>query len=194
MKTIALLTAGGLAMMSAGAADQINNVKFLFQFASPVEATAWQIVNDDVMGGISRSTFTVASNGPALFRGELSLANNGGFASVRSQPEVKNLSRWDGFLIRVRGDGRTYKFTARTDGSFDSVLYQLSFTTKAGAWTEHRFAFTELVPTFRGRVLSEAPKFDPARTTSVGFMLADKQAGAFALEIDWIKADSTARN
>lgn len=167
-------------------AEGTNRV--LFNFAMTNAVAGWQVVNDDVMGGISRSRFVAGSNGVAVFAGEVSLENNGGFASVRSRPVGQDLSSFSEFMVRVRGDGRTYKLTARTDGGFDSVLYQLPFATKAGEWTEHRFAFTELVPTFRGRVLTDVPKFNAARFSSIGFLIADKQAGPFALEIDWIKA------
>ena len=30
-------------------------------------------------------------------------------------------------------------------------------------------------------------KLDPSKVNSVGFLLADKQAGPFKLEVDWIK-------
>ena len=45
----------------------------------------------------------------------------------------------------------------------------------------------DFVPTFRGRVLSSEPPLDPARVTSVGFLIADKQDGPFQLEVAWIK-------
>ena len=183
------MAAGWLGILSLTAAET-NTVKTLFQFTSPVAVDAWQIVNDGVMGGVSCSTFTLSTNHTALFCGVVSLDNNGGFASVRSQPEPQDLSAFNAFAIRVRGDGRIYKFTARTETGFDSVLYQTSFTTKTGEWTEHRFAFADLTPTFRGRVLADAPKFNAAKATSVGFLIADKQAGPFKLEVEWIKATS----
>ena len=46
----------------------------------------------------------------------------------------------------------------------------------------------DFVPTFRGRVLSGEPLLDPAKVTSVGFLISDKQAGPFQLEVAWIKA------
>lgn len=187
MKVRALLAAVGLGVLSLTAAET-NLVKTLFQFTSPGDIDTWQIVNDDVMGGVSRSTFTMSTNRTALFCGVVSLENNGGFASVRSQPRRQDLSVFNAFSIRVRGDGRTYKFTARTETGFDSVLYQTNFTTKAGEWTEHRFAFADLTPTFRGRVLTDAPKFNAAQAASVGFLIADKQAGPFKLEVESIKA------
>ena len=92
------------------------------------------------------------------------------------------------FVIRLRGDGRRYKFTARTETGFDTPLYQCAFVTKRGEWEEHRLAFKDFVPTFRGRILTGVPPLNPAKVTSVGFLIADKQDGAFRLEISWVKA------
>lgn len=161
--------------------------KSLFDFSTTTNTTAWQLVNDDVMGGVSTSTFSI-SNGVAVFRGELSLANNGGFASVRSLPATHELAGCEAFVIRVRGDGRRYKFTARTDRSFDSAIYQVVFATRKGEWEEHRLPMKDFVPTFRGRVLPDAPALDPAKIVSLGFLISDKQAGLFKLEVAWIKA------
>jgi monofunctional biosynthetic peptidoglycan transglycosylase len=161
--------------------------KTLFDFSTVTNASAWQIVNDDVMGGVSTSKFEV-TNGVAAFRGEVSLENNGGFASVRSLPARHDLAGCDAFWIRVRGDGRSYKFTARTARTFDSAIYQAVFKIKEGKWEELCLPLKEFVPTFRGRVLSGEPPLDPEKITSVGFLISDKQAGAFRLEIGWIKA------
>ena len=165
----------------------IASERNLFDFSTVTNAIAWQIVNDDVMGGVSSSRFGV-TNGVAVFRGELSLENNGGFASVRSLPSRHDLAGCNAFLIRVRGDGRRYKFTARTDRSFDSPIYQASFAAKQGEWEELRLPMKDFVPTLRGRVLSGQPLLDPAKVTSVGFLISDKQAGPFQLEVAWIKA------
>jgi len=165
--------------------------KILFDFATATNAAAWQIVNDDIMGGVSASKFEV-TNGVAVFRGKVSLENNGGFASVRSSPVQQNLTGLDAFVVRVRGDVRRYKFTVRTERSFDTPIYQCAFTTRRGEWEEHRLAFKDFVPTFRGRVLTHVPALDPARVTSVGFLISDKQEGSFKLEVAWIKASSHA--
>ena len=63
--------------------------------------------------------------------------SNGGSASVRSLPANHPLNGSDAFVIRVRGGGRRYKFTARTGRSFDSAIYPCAFTTKPGEWEEH---------------------------------------------------------
>jgi monofunctional biosynthetic peptidoglycan transglycosylase len=173
-----------LTMNTANAAERT-----LFDFTTTTSVPAWQIVNDDVMGGVSSSRFGV-SNGMAVFRGEVSLENNGGFASVRSLPSRHDLAGCDALLIRVRGDGRRYKFTVRTEPGFDTPIYQCAFTTKRGEWEEHRLPMKDFVPTFRGRVLSGQPALDPAKVTSVGFLISDQQAGPFQLEVAWVKASA----
>ena len=168
-------------------ADTATN-KTLFDFQAATNSPAWEVVNDDVMGGVSTSQFQVLTNGCAVFSGTVRLENNGGFASVRSQPVRADLTGCDSFLLRVRGDGRRYKFSVRTEAGLDTPLYQLAFTTKRGEWEEHRLPFKDFVPTFRGRILTDVPSLDPAKITSVGFLIADKQAGTFRLEIRVIRA------
>lgn len=153
----------------------------LFDFAQTTNAT-WQIVNDDVMGGVSTSSFRI-TNGVAVFRGEVSLENNGGFASARTLPTPLEVSAASGFVLRVRGDGQRYKFTARMDSSFDGPLYQNAFATKRGEWQELHLRLEDFVPTFRGRVLSGEALLDVRKLTSVGFLISDQQSGAFQLEI-----------
>ena len=137
---------------------------------------------------VSISQFQLATNGGALFSGVVSLKNNGGFASVRSAHVGEDLRGLDAFVVRVRGDGRRYKFTVRTESGFDTPIFQAAFTTLPGEWQEHRLAFKEFVPTFRGRVLTDVSPFNPAKVTAVGFIIADKQDGPFRLELAWIKA------
>ena len=161
----------------------------IVNFQTGANPAAWQVVNDGVMGGVSTSEFHV-TNGGAVFQGEVSLANRGGFASVRSLPARYDLAGGDAFLIRVRGDGQRYKFTARMEPGFDGAIYQASFLTKPGEWIELRLPLNQFVPTFRGRRVPDAPPLDPAKVTSLGFLISDQQAGSFRLEIEWIKSAS----
>ena len=175
--------------MNADAASEIA----LFDFQAATNSTAWQVVNDDVMGGVSTSQFQLLTNGGAIFSGVVSLENNGGFASVRSNPVRENLNGLDAFVLRARGDGRRYKFTVRTESGFDAPNYQAEFATKRGEWEEHRSPFKDFVPTFRGRVLTDVPPLNPAKLATVGVLIADKQAGPFRLEMGWIKATGRPR-
>lgn len=174
-----------LAMKADDASETI-----LFDFQATTNSPAWQIVNGDVMGGVSTSQFQLITNGGAVFSGVVSLENNGGYAAVRSSPARQNLNRCDAFVLRVRGDGQRYKFTVRTEAGFNAPNYQAEFTTKRGEWEEHRLAFKNFVPTFRGPVLTDVPPLNPSKITSVGLLISDQQAGPFRLELRWIKGSS----
>ena len=115
--------------------------------------TAWQVVNENEMGGVPTSSFGV-TNGVAVFRGEVSLENNGGFGSVRSQAARQDVAGFDAFVVCACGDGWRYMFTVRTWSGIDAPIYECAFTTKRGVWDGHRLAFNDFVATFRGRVLS----------------------------------------
>jgi hypothetical protein len=116
----------------------------------------------------------------------VSLENSGGFASVRTTPRDWNTSGAAAFLLRVRGDGKTYKFTIRTGDGFDGIQYQQRFTTIAGEWADVRLPVDEFVATFRGRKVPFAARLDPAKVRALGLMISDKQAGPFELLVDRI--------
>ncbi len=165
--------------------------KMVVDFSVPGEINRWFIVNDGVMGGLSRSQISRTQGNTAIFQGNVSLENYGGFASVRTLPRTYNLTDYSSLIIRVKGDGKRYQFRVRTDDQFDGIGYRSHFTTKADTWITVRILFSEFVPTFRGRVLTDAPPLAPDQIRQIGFLIADKQEGPFRLEIDWIQAYKT---
>jgi len=158
----------------------------LLDFDDPADAALWRPVDDVVMGGVSRSAFEQAEPGVARFRGNVSLENFGGFASVRTPPRDWDTAGAEAFVLRVRGDGKTYKFTIRTGDGFDGIQYQQRFTTTAGTWSDARLPVSGFVATFRGRKVPFAPSLDPAKVRALGLMISDKQAGSFELLVDRI--------
>jgi NADH dehydrogenase [ubiquinone] 1 alpha subcomplex assembly factor 1 len=160
----------------------------LFDFKNRDDAGLWVKVNDGVMGGLSQSEMAFTPEGTAVFAGTLSLENYGGFASVRTHPQAYALGDYDGLAVRVRGDGHRFKVRLRTDDHFDGPAYQADLDTQAGVWIVVHVPFEAFVSTFRGRILRDAPPLESARVRQIGFLIADKQEGAFRLEIDWIKA------
>ncbi len=158
----------------------------LLDFDDPADAALWRAVDDVVMGGVSRSAFEQAGAGVARFHGNVSLENSGGFASVRTPPRDWHTAGAEAFVLRVRGDGKTYKFTIRTGDGFDGIQYQQRFTAAAGTWSDVRLPVSDFVATFRGRKVPFAPSLDPAKVRAIGFMISDQQAGSFELLIDRI--------
>lgn len=166
-----------------------KTAKVLFDFSAQEVERTWWPVNDDVMGGISRSV-AAGSEGSLHFRGVLSLENNGGFASIRHRATSHDLSAATSLVLRVKGDGRTYLLQLGTSAQFrrSRIAYQAEFATRSGEWDEVRVALTSFVPTYRGQILA-GPPLHQAGIREFGIMLADGKAGAFALEVAWIKME-----
>ena len=158
----------------------------LFDFESDEAAQRWYTVNDGVMGGISEGRVRVTEEATLEFFGELSLENRGGFASVRAQPAELKLQQDDMVVVRIRGDGRTYYFSAYVPTVRIAFSYRKPIETVDGEWREVRVRLSELVPTSFGRPVKRLGPVDPTRINALGFLLADKKAGPFKLEVDWI--------
>src|SRR5690606_16607241 len=62
----------------------------IYKFNTDSKQTDWYILDDVVMGGKSNGTFSINEAGNGIFKGEISLENNGGFSSVRHDCNVKN--------------------------------------------------------------------------------------------------------
>lgn len=178
-----------LLMCSNSFADEEKS-RILFDFADATARTQWQAVNDGVMGGRSDGRFRIAKERSMEFFGTLSLENNGGFASVRSRTRKLELQEGDSLVARVKGDGRRYTFNLYVPSRRIAYSYRFEFDTKKDQWIEVRVPLKKFVATSFGRIVSNAGPVNPEQVTSIGFLLGDKKAGPFKLEIDWIKAES----
>ena len=165
--------------------------RVLFDFDGSDSLEQWGTVNDGVMGGVSDGRRRIADQGSMAFFGKLSLENNGGFTSVRSQAAELQLGDGDVIVARVRGDGRRYYLNARTKTPRMAFSYRTDFQTRAGEWQEIRVPLADLRATWFGRKVPGASPVEPESVSSIGFLLADKIPGAFQLEVDWIKVGSS---
>ncbi len=117
----------------------------IFDFADPSRASAFAPVDDVVMGGRSRSR-AAAESGRLVFTGEVSLAQGGGFASIRSRPERLGLAGHDGLVLRLLCDGHRYKLNLWHEDALDGLTWQAPFETVAGEWRELGLPFAAFAP------------------------------------------------
>jgi len=182
----ALVIASAASICSVTAAQP-----FSIEFETGV--AGWRTVLDGVMGGRSTGHITQPEAGLLRFSGELSLENNGGFSQIQTTVPEGTFKDAIGIEARVRGDGRTYQFNVRSsDVRIRAGSFQTRFDTVANEWVMLRLPFDEFRLYSFGRLVSDAPKVDPARVESVGVTLSDKNPGAFQLDIDFIRAISSA--
>jgi monofunctional biosynthetic peptidoglycan transglycosylase len=148
----------------------------------------WRIVDDGVMGGLSQGKREISKDGVLRFFGTLSLENNGGFSSLRTGAVKLDLSGAEGIIMRVKGDGRSYQLRLGTDAEYRGreMSFQAGFATTKDEWTEVKMPYGSFVGTWRGTELPDTT-FDPAKVRRLGLQLADKKAGPFELQVDWIR-------
>ena len=165
-----------------------KTTNMLIDFTDKKAGHQMNVVNDGVMGGLSQGTIEMTQNDSLLFKGNISLQNNGGFSSFRIGGKLWDLSAWKGVEILVKGDGRTYGLRATTDEKFlrSSVSFTPDFKTVKDEWVKLQIPFSKMKASWRGRKLDR--NFDPAQIKGLGIILADKTAGKFALEIKSISA------
>jgi len=175
--------------------------KIIFDFTKPTEEIKeiWGALDDIVMGGISESSLKLIPDG-GLFTGYVSTANSGGFVSIRNRnfEPALNLSDYQGIELRVKGDGKRYKFIIRCNDGWDSVGYCYSFDTVYNIPITIRIPFAELIPVFRAKTINDGKPFDSSQVFSLQLMLSkfeydgalnpNFQPGLFQLEIESIKA------
>lgn len=157
----------------------------LIDFQQPEEAPRWHAINDAVMGGVSRGGLH-AEDGVGVFDGETSLANNGGFASVRREPQAMDLGAASGMILCVRGDGRRYQLRLYTDQLPEGAAYRALFQPPAGEWQRVTLPWQAFEAVFRGRRLEDAPPLDPGAIRQLGLLIADRTAGPFRLAVAWL--------
>jgi len=140
----------------------------------------WQVINDGVMGGRSRSSFEVDQQG-LHFRGTLSTAFGGGFASVRGRLP-RPLGPLAGFRIDLQGDGRRYQLRLRESADSEDIAWRAFFETSGDPETI-TLATADFEPVIRGRRIVALPGLGDREPLYIGFMLTSDLEGEFGLTV-----------
>lgn len=164
----------------------MNNDKIIFDFSNEQSIRSWKVIDDVVMGGRSLGNFIMNEQGNAVFYGNVSTENNGGFSSVRYQFSEIQLESSSKIKIRLKGDGNTYQFRIKKN-KFDDHSYVLNFKTTTN-WETIEINIFEMQPKFRGRSLHMS-NFSSSSFQEIAFLIGNKKNQDFKLEIDKIYLD-----
>ena len=156
----------------------------LFNFNNQSDISNWNIVDDVVMGGRSNGTFSLSNEGKGVFKGKVSLENNGGFSMVQYNFDTKKVIGTTKVCIRLKGDGKSYQFRIKTKNS-DDHSYVAPFQT-SGDWETIEIPFNGMYPAFRGRKLN-AENYPGKQMEMMAFLIGNKKAESFQLEIESIE-------
>lgn len=154
------------------------------QFANSNHFNQVRLVHDTVMGGRSDGTLQKITEPDGLrFSGHLSLANNGGFASVQftltsALPSID----YQRVLLKLLADGRTYQLRLKTPYIPNGVAYVADFKSDIES-ISYTFEIGDFGGQFRGRRVANMPVLKFSDVTQVSVMLADKTNGPYAIEL-----------
>ena len=160
-----------------------TQMQTLYDFNANSEPRSWKVVNDGVMGGLSRGKLTLTPEGIGRFAGTISLENNGGFSSMRHALPTLRIETQSAIHLKIRGDGKRYQFRIKSNRR-DYYSYTSSFQTN-GEWQEIVLPLTSFTPIFRGRKLA-LPDFDRGQLEEISILFGNKRAEDFTLELDRI--------
>ncbi|MCW8802918.1 MAG: CIA30 family protein [Ignavibacteriaceae bacterium] len=164
-----------------------TNLKFKFaDFTDQKVRSQWDVTNDDVMGGVSKSRISVGEKNELIFSGEVSLENNGGFASLRSPIDDYDFSDYEGVMLKVKSDGKTYSLSFRQTKFFSGYNYNQKFNTGKDNWQLVMLPFKDFKLKYYGREVSNSEQPDKSAIKQVSILISDKQQGPFKIEIEWI--------
>lgn len=180
---------GCLALLMVTTAMAEDTLQPLFDFTGADAARQWQTVNDGVMGGVSEGKFKITDRKTMEFFGTISLENNGGFASVRTKSKRLGIEKGDTLVAKVRGDGREYSLNLYLNKLLVAFAYKATLQTKKDEWIEAKIPLDQFEARWFGQPVRAAGQVDPKDINAVGFLLGDKKAGPFKMEIEWIKVE-----
>lgn len=141
-----------------------------------------QLVHDTVMGGRSSGAVQPLDDAAALrFSGQLSLANNGGFASVRfNLAEPLAPLNYQRILLQLAADGRRYQLRLKTPFIPTGVAYVAEFDSQQSN-RHYEFRPADFEGRFRGRPVRGLPPLRFADIYQLSIMLADRTSGDFEI-------------
>ncbi|MEM9685521.1 MAG: CIA30 family protein [Bacteroidota bacterium] len=157
-----------------------DNSGTIFRADAARETSNWFVVNDGVMGGLSKGNVNITDDGNVQFSGYVSTDNNGGFSSIRYHFDPKNVSAFKYVVLHLKGDGKSYQFRIKANKA-QRHSYISIFKT-SGAWETITIPLHSFYPSFRGYTLN-IPNYNGETMEEVAFLIGNKVKEQFNLEI-----------
>ncbi|WP_394364887.1 CIA30 family protein [Polaribacter tangerinus] len=141
------------------------------------------MVDDTVMGGISKGSVKTNKSGFVEFYGHTSLENNGGFSSVRLTDLSIMVENYNFLVVKLKGTPSTYQLRIKEDKTTNYSYISL-FTTN-GSWQTIQIPIFKMYPVYRGKRL-KMTNFNGLKIEEIAFLIGNKKEEDFKLEIDSI--------
>ena len=151
-------------------------------------SASWYSLNDGVMGGLS-SGASVPNNDYLVYKGQLSLENNGGFSQIRHDVEADKFAGAQGVSLHVRATepNRKFKFIASASSSdWNLNIWEKSLTVGT-EWTKIKIDFSTMDLQIMGKIIPNGQKLTGEMIKKIGFMIMDKNTAPFELHVKDIR-------
>lgn len=164
--------------------SSLSGPQVIYDFSKVSDVNEWRVVDDVVMGGRSSGSMYLSDEGHGVFKGEVSLENNGGFSSVRYNFPAISTQGYSKVQIKLKGDGKDYQFRVKANDA-DAHSYVKTFST-SGKWQTVEIPLNEMYPSFRGRKL-DMSNFDKDQIEEIGILIGNKKEQSFTLLLENIE-------
>ena len=152
----------------------------IFDFNKNSSINNWLVVDDVVMGGRSTGNFKLSKDGNGVFYGNVSLENNGGFASFRYRTKNLNVNKEQKIRMVVIGDSKEYQIRIKPSQNIRYTYSKTFKTTNSKQIIE--IPLSEFTAQFRGYKLN-MENFDFDKIEEFGILVGNKKNEEFRLEI-----------
>lgn len=186
-----------------------GDFEYVHKFNSLADIQKWQVSTDaGYKIGKTRAEFVLTAQNTGLFRGDLSddfdqpermQAMYTGYANIRSFTQYKAFRRvkrseehddYNCFVMRLRGDGRTYAFNLSVPQFYNQThtyLYSTPIYTHGGPyWQTIKVPYSKFFSVTHGRLSDGQERFHSSDVRNYGFSCIDGHRGPFSLELDYI--------
>lgn len=162
-----------------------------FNFGTQHNTDVWRVVNDDVMGGVSKSKVEVKENS-ILFSGTTSLDNNGGFSSIRTTFPKGDLKDCKTMTIKFRSPNtnRSFGLSLKDSQKYYIPYYKFMFQPKSDDWQVLKVNLKDFgYYKISEKIGNEMPLDFLEDVFNIALILSDGKEGTFQIEIDYIRFD-----
>ena len=186
METTLLLFALAIAATAASAGDAGDAAHVVFAFGKDADVSGWEIQDDVVMGGVSQGRFALNEEGKAVFAGNVSLENDGGFSSLQYGFDPIDVSTCRAIYLALKGDGKRYQLRIESEPKARHS-YAYDFDTSGDAQVIE-IPFADMYAIHHGDRL-DLPNYPGQTLAHVQILIGNNRAESFQLEIEklWVK-------
>ena len=145
------------------------------------------LLSDNIMGGITKSKVEYTNNS-VLLSGNISLANYGGFSSIKTKYKSVDLSKYIGIKIKFKSTNQKFAFTLEDNQNWTQPNYKREFYPKKdNTWEEVVIYFKDFQEIVIGEPTGNMMKSKSLKNiVRMGIMTYEKKEGPFSLEVDYV--------